>query len=130
MRADVVVVYLFLFLLVIPAIGFYLYFMNLIFQHELTNDAIRIRLMGLVTLREIALKDIASIEVVSLLNPPDPTVMFYAERWPGKAVGKEGVLIRKRSGMSRVVLMTPESPHEFVQAVHRVQTEKRAREMA
>lgn len=90
MRSDVVVVFLFLFLLVIPTVGFYLYFMNLIFQHELTNDAIRVRLMGLFTLRKVALKDIESVEIVDLLNLPDPTVMFYAERWPGNAAGREG----------------------------------------
>lgn len=122
MTIDAVFGFLFLFLLVLPAFGFSLYFMGTIFHHKIDNDAIRIRFMGLITLRKVDLNDIESIEVVNALELPDPTIMFYAEKWPGK-FGKEGVLIHKRSGLSRVLLMSPENPREFVESVNRLREE-------
>lgn len=119
MTTDAVFGFLFLLLLVLPAFGFYLYFMSAIYHHELSGNAIRVRFLGFITLRKVDLKDIESIEVVNTLELPDPTIMFHAEKWPGK-LGKEGVLIHKRSGLSRVLLMSPENPREFVESVSRM----------
>lgn len=124
MTADAIVGFLFLFLLVFPAFGFYLYFMSTIYHHEVSKDAIRIRFMGFMTLRKVELTDIEAIEVVNTLELPDPTIMFYAEKWPGKH-GKEGVLIHKRTGLSRVLLMSPENPREFVESVNKIREAKK-----
>jgi len=129
MRLDIVAVFLFLFLIVLPIFGLYLHFMNLIFKHEMTKDAIRIQFMGFIPIRKVALKDIESIEVVNLQELPDPTVLFYAEKWPGKASEKEGILIKKRTGISRVLIMTPKKPREFVQAVNKLRGDKAAVKM-
>ena len=118
MSSDVVVVYIVLIFLVLPAFGFYLYFMSIIYHHEVTQDAIRIRFLGFMTLRKVGLSEIESIEVVDTLKLRDPTIFFYAEKWPGK-FGKEGVLIKKKSGLSRVLLISPENPGEFVEHVNR-----------
>jgi len=99
--------------------------MHSVYAHELTEEGIRVRLFGLVTLRRVLLQDIESIAVVQNLELPDPTVFFYAEKWPGKPFAKEGILVRKRTGVSRVLLMSPENPREFVEAVNKLRGDKK-----
>lgn len=79
------------------------------------------------TLRKVGLGEIETIEVVNTLKLPDPTILFYAEKWPGK-FGKEGVLVKKKSGLSRVLLMSPENPGEFVEHVNRFRKEMKLQE--
>jgi hypothetical protein len=124
MRTDEIIVILFGILMVLPFFGLYLFFMHRVYVHEITEEAIRVRLFGLLTLRKVLLKDIESIEVVQTQELPDPTVMFHAEKWPGKPFAKEGILLRKRTGVSRVLLMSPEKPREFVEAVNKFRSEK------
>ncbi|SPP63195.1 hypothetical protein [Nitrospira lenta] len=119
MRTDEIIVVLFGLLVILPLFGFYLHYMNRVYVHDVSGDAIRVRLFGLVTLRKVSLKDIETIEVVRRLELPDPTVMFHAEQWPGKPFAEEGILVRKRTGISRTLLMSPDNPRSFVELVNR-----------
>ncbi|ULA63921.1 MAG: hypothetical protein LZF86_110621 [Nitrospira sp.] len=119
MRGDEVIVVLFGIFVVLPLFGFYFFFMHRVYVHEVTKDVIRVRLFGLVTLRKVLLKEIESIEVVRRLELPDPTVLFHAEQWPGRPFAKEGILVRKRTGISRTLLMSPDNPNNFVLQVNK-----------
>lgn len=122
MRTDEIIVIAFGTLVVLPLFVFYLLHMNRIFVHEVTPTAIRVRLLGFVTLRKVPLTDIESIDLVNTTDLPDPTVMFYAEKWPGKPFAKEGVIVKKRTGLSRTLLMSPDRPAEFIEKVSRART--------
>ena len=119
MRTDEVIVVLFGILVILPLFGLYFFFMHRVYVHEVTEEAIRVRLFGLITLRKVLLKDIEAIEVVRRLELPDPTVLFHAEQWPGKPFAKEGILVRKRTGVTRALLMSPDNPEDFVQLVNK-----------
>jgi len=127
MKMDEVIVILFGLLLVLPLFVLYLLYMNRVYMHEVTPDAIRVRLLGFMTLRKVPLAEIDSIELVATNNLPDPTVVFYAEKWPGKPFAKEGVIVKKRSGLSKVLLMSPDKPAEFIEKVNSLRQQAKSR---
>ena len=97
-----------------------LFLVNYIIRYEVTNEAILIRLLNLVTVRWIRFKDIENISVIK--TSPFPWGEGYrlnftfCERW-GSILDEEKVLIRKRRELIRVILLTPDKPGEFVKKV-------------
>lgn len=106
---------------VLPLFLCYLYSLRFIFQYRVEGDAIRIKLFGLITIRRILLNDIKAIEIApcwSFRSLP----FIYAEMWPSWVFTKTGVLVRKRTGLSRVLILTPENPFEFIASVNRLRS--------
>jgi len=106
---------------VLPLFLGYLYSLRFIFQYRVEGDSIRIKLFGLITIRRILLNDIKEIEIVPCWSFPS-LPFTYAEMWPSWVFTKTGVLVRKRTGLSRVLILTPENPLEFIATVKRLQS--------
>jgi hypothetical protein len=107
-----------LFLWFVLMFGRPLVLVNYIIRYEVSNEAVLIKLFNLVTVRRIRLKDIENVSVIK--TSPFPwgegyqlNFTFY-ERW-GSILDEKKVLIRKRRGLIRIILLTPPEPAEFVQ---------------
>ena len=96
----------------------WLYALRFIIQYRVSDDSIRIKLFGVLPVQSIPLKNIQEIRVVpvwtfgggGLINP-------FIERWPSWVFSREGVLITRRRGLVRKILLSPRSPSEFLQEV-------------
>jgi len=95
-----------------------LYALRVIIQYRVTDDAIRIKLFGVFPVQSVQLKNVQEIRVVPvwtfgggvLLNP-------FIERWPSWVFSREAILITRRRGLVRKILLSPRNPPEFLQEV-------------
>lgn len=113
-----VVVVLFVVLFVLG----YLYAARYINQYEVGSRAIEIKLFGVAAVRRIQLQDIVEIQTISWTQTLPFAKGFrpaflVAERWPSYIFSTRGVFIRKRSGISRFLVLSPQNPDEFVRKV-------------
>ncbi len=94
----------------------YLYSLRYIIRYQVENHFLRVKLFGILTLRRIHLDDIVDIQPVSLwpFARGFRLASIWAEAWPSYVFTSTGVLIRKKSGISRRLILTPRNPDEFI----------------
>ena len=125
MRIDEVIVVLFFVLVVLPLFFAYLYSLRFVFKYEVDQYFFRVKLFGIITLRRVSLGDIETINIVEGWKWPDPSAFFFAERWPNQVFTKRGVLIKKRTGLSRFLFLSPENPEEFILKINTLRSIER-----
>ena len=97
----------------------WLYASQWIIRYQTTKEAVRIRLFGVIPLRRIKPDDIAEIRLISWTDTFPLSRNFqpeylWAERWPSHIFQKQFVFIRKKTGLSRVMILSPRDPQQFV----------------
>ena len=104
-----------------------LYSLRYIFRYQLRNGMLRIKMFGFLTIRRVKLNDIEETRVVPIWLPARgfQFPQLLAEAWPSWVFTRRGVLIRKRTGISRRLLLTPEKPDDFAAELLRHQGSKR-----
>lgn len=91
-------------------------------KYRIDDKAVRILFFGVLSMKSVALKDIREVKRLSpkelycdtfVLRSPE---MFFAQRWGNRFWG-EGVLISKKAGLFKNVLLTPDDVGTFVQTI-------------
>jgi len=97
----------------------YLYALRYIVQYRSDNTYLRIKLFGVIPVRRIRIQDIVEIQPLSLspFRRDFRAAPIWAETWPSYIFTRTGVMIRKRSGFSRRLILTPRDPDEFMRAL-------------
>lgn len=97
----------------------WLYSLRYIFQYKVENKTLRIKLFGVFTIRRIPLNEIEELKAVPVWLPSSrsPISAIFAEAWPSWVFTRTGVMIRKRTGISRRLILTPERPEEFIRQI-------------
>jgi len=97
----------------------YLYSLRYIFQYQVEGRFLRVKLFGVITLRRIHVDDIVEIQPVSLcpFGKNFRLASVWAEAWPSYVFTSTGVLIRKRSGISRRLVLTPKKPEDLIREI-------------
>ncbi len=108
-------------LLTILALSFaVLYLLRFIFQYQVEQHAILVKLFGRKVLRQIPIDAIEEIKVMPAWSSEGFHFRFYfVEKWPSFVFTKNVVLIRKRQGFGREVILYPQKPFEFVEQIKR-----------
>lgn len=93
-----------------------------VIQYRVNPDAVRVTLFGRWTVRKIPIEQIVEVSVLSYRNVVPFTKkfrpsLFLAERWASVVPQKQAVLIRRRSGLSRLFVLTPRNPEAFRQEI-------------
>jgi hypothetical protein len=101
-----------------------LYSLRFIFQYQIEQHAILVKLFGRIVLRRIPLNVIEEIKVMrawslEALNPR----FYFVEKWPGWVFTNKVVFIKKREGLNRAVILYPRQPDKFVEQVLSLQHE-------
>lgn len=103
----------------------YLYSARHIVQYSIDRDTLRVKILGVLTVRSVPLGDIEEIYVISAWWDTLPfsrrfrLPFLFAERWPSYVFQRYGVFIRKRTGFSRYLILSPEDSKAFVLQVER-----------
>ncbi len=100
---------------------FFLWYLASPFSHDyrLTDSSIEIVLFRQIPVRRISMRDIAEVRVVSWKETTpfsQPLSMYFAERWGNRLWGPM-VLIRKKKGLSRRLIITPKDPQAFIRLI-------------
>lgn len=97
-------------------------------QYVVDQDALRIQLFGILTVRRVSLNDIDDARIVAMFTEMLPfskgfrLAFLWAERWPSYMFQRRAVIIHKRTGISRLLVLTPKSPEQFVESLRRTQS--------
>jgi hypothetical protein len=106
-----VILLVFIGLTVISA-GLAQYGLRLLYNYRISDDCVQVVLFNLVPLRRVPFSNIAEIKKVTRgevsWNP------FSVELWGNRLFGQV-VLIRKKRGLVRAMLITPDNADSFVQ---------------
>lgn len=100
----------------------YVYSFRYFVRYELENNSLKIRICGLITVRKI---DLGQIEEIALVDWRQMTPfsrsfepkLLFSERWGGYRVG-HGVVLKKRSGIMRTIIISPKEPEKLVEAIN------------
>jgi hypothetical protein len=96
-----------------------LYSVRYICQYEVGDKAIRIKLLGAITIRRIPLNEIAEVKIVQGWGGSRSYQYLFAERWPSNVFTTKWVFIRRNTGISRFFALSPLDPENFVAEVLR-----------
>ena len=94
-----------------------LYALRVIIQYRVTDNAIRIKLFGVFPVQSVQLKNIEEIRVVPAWTFGGEVLNPFIERWPSWVFSREAILITRRRGLARKILLSPRNPSEFLQEV-------------
>jgi hypothetical protein len=109
----------FIFLSFLAAVGGVFYLFRYLFQYEILDRIVRVKLIGVITLRRIRLEDIDEVRLISWAQRLPFVRGFrvdylFAEHWPSYFFPRKLVFIKKRKGISRNLVLFPKDPQEFV----------------
>lgn len=99
-----------------------LYLLRWVVRYEINGEAIRIKLLGIATIRQISIREIEAIMVVPLADSflfrgGIQKEVLLGERWPSVWLVSKCVFIKKVSGLSRFIWLSPKNPEEFVETI-------------
>jgi len=100
-----------------------LYAARYIVRYTVGKETLRIELFGLFPVRRIKLEDIVEVKIISAWIDTLPfskefrLPFLIAERWPSYVFQKKGVFVRKKTGVSRFLILSPENPEEFTNKI-------------
>jgi hypothetical protein len=101
--------------------GLYIYCLRFIFQFSIEGDKVIVSLFGVVPVRRVLIADIEKAEVISWKNLLPGYALkreyLFGERWPGYVTGR-GLAIKKRTGLSRFIVITPEDPERMLHVIN------------
>jgi hypothetical protein len=100
---------------VLAGLAFGQYGLRYVYGYRIANGRVEIVLFRIVPIRWVSLKNIKEVRAIGsndwgALGPWD------AERWGNRIVGPM-VLIERREGISKKLLITPDNPDEFIRNV-------------
>jgi len=97
----------------------YLYSLRYIFQYKISDGILRVELFGRVPLRRVRLEDIQEARIISPwpFSEHFSIDTLFAEAWPSRVFIRKGVLIRKKRGLSRRLVLTPQDPTKFIDVI-------------
>lgn len=109
-------------LIVCLLLALYIYSFRRIFQYEIGPDSLQVKLFGVVPLRRVKLKDIDEVTIISSTDALPFSRKFrlgfiFAEHWPSYVPQNRAVFIRKRTGISRRLVLTPQNAQEFSEKI-------------
>jgi hypothetical protein len=93
-----------------------------VYGYDIKNYRIRLLLFNLVPLLEIPIADIQEVRVCSAKDLWRPSFAFRC----GNRMWGECVLIQKKSGFVRTIIITPDNSAEFIERVKTIQTNQSA----
>lgn len=113
---------IFLSFLALVAGVFYLF--RHLFQYEILDHMVRIKLLGVITLRRIRLSDIEEVRLISWAQKLPFVSGFrveylFAEHWPSYFFSRRLAFIKKRTGISRRLILFPKQPDKFVEEIRK-----------
>ena len=86
-------------------------------NYRLTDESVKILLLGFVPLLNIKYGDIAAVELLSFSDSLRPS---YARRFGNRLFAKEAVVIRKKKiGIFYGTIVTPGDPRQFIADVNK-----------
>ena len=97
----------------------WLYVLRYVFQYEIGEGWLRVKLLGHITLRRVRLADIQEVRLVSSWAPRNmfsPRTLF-AEAWPSFVFTRRVVLVVTTTGISRRLVLSPRDPDSFVREI-------------
>jgi hypothetical protein len=99
----------------------YLYSLRFIIQYAVTSQALQIRVLGRITVRRIGLSDIREVRILHWWPPSMAVILetIAAETWPSQIFTKRGVLVRRKTGLSRRLVLSPKDPENFIKVLTR-----------
>ena len=98
-------------------VGFLLLPLRYIYDYEIEGDRIAVKLFSAIPVMRIRINDILEIRGCSFRELLMPS---FALRLGNRVWGK-GVVIRKKRGLFRTVIMTPDNPAGFIEEIRRIQ---------
>lgn len=99
--------------------GIWLYALRHVIRYEVKAGMVRIRLFDIIPIRTIRSDEVIDVTVV----PAWPWMRGFrlswcvGEVWPSRVFSRRAVLMRKSCGFTRIVLLTPSDPEQFVRDV-------------
>jgi hypothetical protein len=108
---------------VVALIFGYFYSLRYVFQYSVTETHLRIRLFGLLPVRNIRLDSIVDARIIRAWADTQPFSTEFrfpyliAERWPSYVFQKRGIFIQKQTGLIRYLILSPKNPEEFLNRI-------------
>jgi hypothetical protein len=98
-------------------VGFLLLPLRYIYDYEIEGDRIAVKLFSTISVMRIRINDILEIRECSFkeLLMPSFALRLGNRRWG------QSIMIRKRRGLCRTVIMAPDNAAEFIEEVRRIQ---------
>lgn len=122
MNADELAIVGIAILIVCLLLAAYIYSLRYIFQYEVGPEVLQVKLCGVIPLRRVRLNAIEEVAVIAMADALPFSKRFrfgyiFAEHWPSHVPQKQAVFIRKRTGISRRLVLTPQNPQEFSEKI-------------
>jgi hypothetical protein len=105
----------------IPALALFLHaFMRYVYNYDVKGDRVRVVLFRLIPWMTIRIADIREVEECYPLElwKLTPVLKFGNRLWG------DCVLIRKKRGLIRSIVITPDNAHEFVEQVREIERQQ------
>jgi hypothetical protein len=93
-------------------------FARYFYNYKISKDSIRIVLLEKITLFRISFSNIIEIKKISFKEALSNDEYFWALKF-GNRIWGEGVLIRRKKGFLKMILITPDRADEFISKVER-----------
>lgn len=96
--------------------------LRFVITYELSQHEMRVMLFRIIKLSVVQFSDIASVEVMSfarLLVLSIKGKLFWAARAGNRLYSREVVVVRRRPGRGRALILSPDCPEDFARQLER-----------
>ncbi len=112
--ANVIIAFVALIFLLIFTILLVQFTMRYIYNYQIRDTAIEIVLFGKIPIRRIPYNNIAEIRKLPFKVVLPLSIEMFSALSFGNRVWGTGVLVRKKKGMIKQILITPDNPDRFI----------------